>query len=54
MDNEILKDIIEYARTKLVEAYEYCGVAEGPDMALLNSEDHNGNDIKINITLKPE
>ena len=54
MENEILKDIVEYAKSKLMAAYGYCGVAEGKTMAMLNSEDGRGNDIKINITLKPE
>lgn len=54
VENEILKDIVEYAKNKLMAAYGYCGVAEGETMAMLNSEDRKGNDIKINITLKPE
>lgn len=54
MENDILKDIIDYATKKLNSAYGYCGVAEGKTMAMLNSEDRKGNDIKINITLKPE
>ena len=54
MENEILKDIIDYATKKLNTAYGYCGVAEGPTMAMLNSEDRKGNDIKINIELVPE
>jgi hypothetical protein len=54
MENEIIKDIIDYATKKLKSAYGYCGVAEGKSMAMLNSEDREGNDIKINITLKPE
>ena len=54
MENEVLKDIIDYASKKLNSAYGYCGVAEGPAMAMLNSEDRQGNDIKINIKLEPE
>lgn len=54
MENEVLKDIIDYATKKLNSAYGYCGVAEGPDMAMLNSEDRKGNDIKIKIDLIPE
>lgn len=54
MENEILKDIIDYATKKLNGAYGYCGVAEGQTMAMLNSEDRKGNDIKIVIELKPE
>jgi len=54
MENEILKDITEYAKNKLMAAYGFCGVASGSDMAMLNSDDGKGNDIKINITIKPE
>lgn len=54
MENEVLKDIVEYAKNKLNQSYGYCGVMEGSDMVILNSEDRKGNDIKINITLKPE
>lgn len=54
MENEVLKDIIDYATKKLNSAYGYCGVAEGPGMAMLNSEDRKGNDIKIKIDLIPE
>lgn len=54
MENEILKDIIRYARTKLMGAYGYCGIAENAEMAMLNSDDKKGNDIKITIKLEPE
>ena len=54
MENEILKEIIEFATTKLNGAYDYCGVAEGSDTAILYSEDRKGNDIKIYITINPE
>jgi hypothetical protein len=54
MKNEILKDIIAYAKNKLTSNYGYCGVAEGETVAMLNSEDREGNDIKINIKLEPE
>lgn len=54
MENEILKDIIAYASRKLNSAYGYCGVAEGPKVAMLNSDDKSGNDIKIVIEVKAE
>jgi len=54
MENEILKDIIAYAARKLNSAYGYCGVAEGSKVAMLNSDDGKGNDIKINIKLEQE
>ncbi len=37
MDNTILDEIKEFARKRLVEAYGYCGVADGPLQAMLNS-----------------
>ena len=54
MENAILKDIIDYATKKLNGAYGFCGVAEGEKMAMLNSSDGNGNDIKINIKIEAE
>ena len=54
MKNEVLDDIKKYAISKLNQAYGYCGSAEGDEMAMLNSEDREGNDISINITTKPE
>lgn len=54
VSNEVLNDIVNYAARKLQTAYGYCGVASGPDMAMLNSDDKQGNDIKINITLEKE
>jgi hypothetical protein len=54
MENEVLKDIIDYATKKLNAAYGFCGVAEGSDRAMLNATDRKGNDIKINIKLEPE
>jgi len=54
MENEVLKDIINYAAEKLKSEYGYCGVAEGPEIAMLNSDDRKGNDIKISIKLEQE
>lgn len=54
MDNEVLKDITDYAAKKLNAAYGYCGVAEGRTAAMINSDDGNGNDIKISIKLESE
>jgi hypothetical protein len=49
--NEVLKDIMDYARRKLVESYTYCGVADGDDFAMLNCDDRKGNDITIEIKI---
>jgi len=54
MKNEILEDIKEYAKRKLQSAYGFVGVAEGEDMAMLNSSDHNGSDFIVKIESKPE
>lgn len=54
MKNQILEDIVKYATQKLNSAYGYCGVASGDNMAMLNTDDGQGNDIKINITVKAE
>ena len=54
MENEVLKDIIDYATRRLDAAYGYCGVAEGTNVAMLNSDDGNGHDIKINIKIEDE
>jgi len=54
MKNKVLKEIVDFAAKRLMQEYTYCGVAEGDDMAMLNSDDGNGNDIKIDITIKSE
>lgn len=54
MENEVLKDIIDYATKRLNAAYGYCGVAEGPQMTMLNSDDRKGHDIKIHIKVEDE
>ena len=54
MKNEILKDIVVYATKKLMDSYGYCGVADADDMAMLNSDDKMGRDIKIMITIEDE
>ena len=54
MENEVLEDIARYARKKLAESYGYCGEAKCAGTALLNSEDQDGNEIKITIKLLDE
>ena len=54
MENEVLKDIISYATKKLNGTYGFCGVLEGKELAILNSDDRNGNDIKITITIEKD
>ena len=54
MKNKVLEEIKEFATKKLNETYGYCGVAEGEDAAMLNSDDQQGNDIKIIIKTEPE
>jgi hypothetical protein len=54
MNNKILNEIKEFAVSKLNSAYGYCGVAESDTFLMINSDDENGNDIVIKITLKEE
>ena len=54
MKNIVLNDIAKYAMTKLKEAYGYYGLATDDNMAMLNSDDRKGADIKIVITLEEE
>lgn len=54
MDNLVLEEIKKFAIEKLQEHYGYCGCAESPEMAMINSDDKAGNDIKITIEAKPE
>jgi len=49
MKNEILRDIVEYATKRLTDAYGYCGVASGPELVIINSDDREGHDIRIEI-----
>lgn len=52
MKNQVLDDITKYAINKLNQKYGFCGVAVGDDMAMLNSNDRAGKEIKIVITEK--
>lgn len=52
MDNVILEEIKAFAVNKLKNAYGYCGEANGPDKAFINSDDGNGKDIKIVIEIE--
>lgn len=54
MDNKVLNDIKDYAVKRLKEEYRYCGVGEGEDFIMINSDDGEGCDIKINIKLTPD
>jgi hypothetical protein len=54
MKNEVLEEIKEFAKNKLMKTYGFCGSAEGDDMAMLNSSDRQGNEIKITINSELE
>ncbi len=54
MKNEALNDIKEFATKRLQQEYGYCGVMENDEMVMINSDDKDGNDIAIKITIKPE
>jgi hypothetical protein len=54
MKNTVLERIKNFAIKELNAAYGYCGVAEGDDSVMINSDDKNGADIKIIIKSEPE
>jgi hypothetical protein len=54
MNNAVLDDIKNYAAERLKQHYGFVGVAVGPEMAMLNSSDKQGNDIILKIEVKPE
>jgi len=54
MTNKILEDIKEYAKKRLMAEYGYCGVAEHETLAMINCDDGNGGDIKIEIKITEE
>lgn len=50
MKNRVLDDIKKYAAQRLQREYGFCGVADAPNFALLNSSsDSDGIDITIEI-----
>ena len=50
MKNQALDDIKKYAAQRLQREYGFCGVADAPNFALLNSSsDSDGIDITIEI-----
>ncbi len=52
MDNPVVKEIVADAALKLNQAYGYCGMATAPEFVMLNSDDGNGNDIKITFKVE--
>ncbi len=54
MNNQILNEIKDFAVERLREQYGFCGLADGEDMAKINSSDRKGNDIIIDIKVKKE
>lgn len=51
MNNKILEDIKNYAIQKLKAEYGYCGLADAPEMAFINSGG-DGENITIKIEVK--
>ena len=49
MDNKILEEIKQFALKRMQQEYGYCGVAEGPNMAILNSGGE-GENLIIKLT----
>ena len=54
MKNEVLNKIRDFAVNELKGAYSYCGLADGDNDVFINSDDGNGNDIKIIIKVESE
>ena len=54
MDNKSLTKIKEFIIKELKSTSGFCRVIEGDNMIMINSDDGNGNDIIINITIQPE
>lgn len=54
MTNETLERIKAFAINELKNAYGYCALAEGDNVAMLNSEDRDGNDVEIAIKISKE
>jgi len=48
MKNTVLEDIKNYAARRLQQEYGYCGITDGPNVALINS----GGDEDITISIK--
>lgn len=49
MNSKVLDDIKKYALARLQSEYGYAGCADSPDKVWINSDDRQGNDIKITI-----
>ncbi len=54
MENSVLERIKIFAINELKNTYGYCGLADGSNVAMINTDDKNGNDIKITIKLEPK
>lgn len=54
MENEVMQEIIDFATEKLNSAYGFCGVGSGDNVAMINSSDGEGNDIKITFKVELE
>jgi len=53
MKSDLGNKVIEAVKDVLMKR-GFCGVADGDDNAMLNSDDGNGNDIIVKIEVKPE
>jgi hypothetical protein len=53
MKSDLGNKVIEAVKGVLMKQ-GFCGVADGDNNAMLNSDDGNGNDIIVKIEVKPE
>lgn len=52
MANKVLEEIRVIIIGKLMQHYGYCGVTDDGNKVIINSDDNEGNDIKIIIEIK--
>lgn len=52
MKQKTAEEIKEFARTRLVQQFGFCGVMESDNKAILTSTDHTSMDIKIIIEVE--
>jgi len=51
MENQVLAEIRNFAVKRLNTEYGFCGCADGPNFAMLNSTDTDDKDIIITIKI---
>ena len=52
MENPVLDEIMTTIISRLKLEYGHCGLADSPAIAMINTDDGNGKDIKITIKVE--